>query len=52
MENIDGALAFRATLDIDDFNVSAQAMENRIKALRMVSNPLLRGLENISHTIW
>lgn len=31
MENIDGALAFRATLDIDDFNVSAQAMENRIK---------------------
>ena len=29
--NIDGALAFRATLDIDDFNVSAQAMENRIK---------------------
>ena len=31
MENIDGALAFRATLDIDDFNVSAQAMGNRIK---------------------
>lgn len=31
MENIDGALAFRATLDIDDFNVSAQAMENRIR---------------------
>lgn len=31
MENIDGALSFRATLDIDDFNVSAQAMENRIK---------------------
>lgn len=31
MENIDGALAFRATLNIDDFNVSAQAMENRIK---------------------
>lgn len=31
MENIDGALAFRATLDIDDFNVSAQAMEARIR---------------------
>lgn len=31
MENIDGALAFRATMNIDDFNVSAQAMENRIK---------------------
>lgn len=31
MENIDGALAFRATLDIDDFDVSAEAMERRIK---------------------
>ncbi|MBD5229654.1 MAG: tape measure protein [Bacteroidales bacterium] len=31
MENTDGALHFRATLDIDDFNVSAQAMENRIR---------------------
>lgn len=31
MENIDGALAFRATLDIDDFKVSAQAMESSIR---------------------
>ncbi len=34
-ENIDGALGFRATLNIDDFNVSAEAMERRI---RNVSN--------------
>lgn len=31
MQNIDGALAYVATLDIDDFNVSAQAMERSIK---------------------
>ena len=31
MDNIDGALAFKATLDIDDFKVSSQAMEQRIK---------------------
>lgn len=31
MDNINGALGFRATLDIDDFNVSAQAMERRIR---------------------
>lgn len=31
MENQNGALGFRATLDIDDFNVSAQAMEKHIK---------------------
>ena len=30
MENIDGALAFKATLDINDFNVSSEAMERRI----------------------
>lgn len=35
MENVNGALAFRATLDIGDFNVSAQAMERHI---RQVSN--------------
>lgn len=34
-EIIDGGLGFRATLDIDDFNVSAEAMERRI---RTVSN--------------
>lgn len=31
MENIGGGLAFKATIDIDDFNVSAQAMERHIK---------------------
>lgn len=31
MENIGGGLAFKAILDIDDFNVSAQAMERHIK---------------------
>ena len=31
MENIGGGLAFKATLDIDDFNMSAQAMERHIK---------------------
>ena len=30
-ENRDGGLAFKATLDIDDFNVSAEAMERRIR---------------------
>lgn len=29
-ENIDGALAFKATLDINDFDVSSEAMERRI----------------------
>lgn len=31
MENIGGSLGFRATLNIDDFNVSASAMERQIK---------------------
>lgn len=31
MENLDGGLGFRATLNIDDFTVSAQAMERQIK---------------------
>lgn len=31
MENLGGALGFRATLDIDDFNVSAHAMERQIR---------------------
>lgn len=31
MENLNGALAFKGTLDIDDFEVSAQAMEKRIQ---------------------
>lgn len=31
MENLGGALGFRATLNIDDFNVSAQSMERQIR---------------------
>lgn len=31
MDNINGALAFKATLDIDNFNISAQAMERNIR---------------------
>ena len=31
MENIGGALGFAATLDIDDFNVSAEAMDRHIR---------------------
>ena len=31
MENINGALAFQASLDINDFNVSADAMEQHIR---------------------
>ena len=31
MENINGGLGFAATLDIDDFNVSADAMEQHIR---------------------
>lgn len=31
MENLGGSLGFKATLDIDDFNVSADAMERHIK---------------------
>lgn len=34
MDNLNGALAFKGTLDIDDFNVSAQAMERRIQQVR------------------
>ena len=40
MENIGGGLGFGATLDIDDFNVSAQAMERRIKI--SPTRPLMR----------
>ena len=31
-ENRNGGLAFKATLDIDDFNASAEAMERRIRS--------------------
>lgn len=31
MNSVDGALAFKATLDIDQFNVSAQAMQRNIR---------------------
>lgn len=33
MENLDGSLGFKATLDIDDFNVSSDAIEKRIKKI-------------------
>lgn len=36
MENINGALAFQASLDINDFNVSADAMEQHVR--RVSSN--------------
>lgn len=47
MENIDGALAFRATLDIDDFNVSAQAMENRIKGFSSSAIDKVESVEDV-----
>ena len=31
MENINGALAFHASLDINEYNVSADAMEQHIR---------------------
>ena len=31
MQNINGGLGFAATLDIDDFNVSADAMERHVR---------------------
>ena len=40
MENIGGGLGFAATLDIDDFNVSAEAMDRHF---RQVSTNILPG---------
>ena len=44
MENVDGALGFRASIDIKDFEVSAEAMENHIKH---VSNTAINEGENM-----
>lgn len=48
MNNIDGALAFKATLDIDQFNVSAQAMERNI---RRVSDTAVSESEDMEQSI-
>lgn len=46
MENIGGGLGFKATLDIDDFNVSAQAMERRIKDFSNTAVDEVGGVED------
>lgn len=48
MDNLDGSLAFKATLDINDFNVSAQAMEQQI---RKVSTTAMTEAENMDESI-
>ena len=48
MDNINGSLGFRASLDIDDFNVSAQAMERRI---REVSNTVVSEADAMDNSI-
>lgn len=47
-ENIGGGLAFQATLDIDDFKVSADAMERRI---RNVSTTAVQESEKMEQSI-
>ena len=48
MENINGALGFAATLDIDDFNVSAEAMDRHI---RQVSTNIKMEAEDMEQSI-
>ena len=48
MENINGALGFAATLDIDDFNVSAEAMDRHI---RQVSTNIQMEAEDMEQSI-
>lgn len=48
MENINGALAYVATLDIDDFNVSAEAMDRHI---RKVSTNIQMEAEDMEQSI-
>lgn len=48
MDNVNGALAFKATLDINDFNVSAQAMERNI---RQVSSTAVSESERMDNSI-
>lgn len=46
MENINGGLGFKATLDIDDFKVSAKAMERHIKDFSNSAQQDVDGLED------
>lgn len=46
MENLGGALGFRATLNIDDFNVSAQSMERQIKNFSNTAVDEVQGVED------
>lgn len=46
MENLDGALGFKSTLDIDDFSVSAQAMEKQIRHTSTVAQAETADMEN------
>ena len=48
MENINGALAYVATLDIDDFNVSADAMDRHI---RQVSTNIQMEAEDMEQSL-
>lgn len=48
MENIGGSLGFRATLDIDDFTVSAHAMERQIKDF---SNSAISEVDEVEDSI-
>lgn len=46
MENLNGALGFKATLDIDNFSVSAQAMENQIRHVSSTTQAEAADMEN------
>lgn len=46
MDNIGGALGFQATLDIDKFTVSAQAMENQIKHVSSTAQAEVDDMDN------
>lgn len=46
MENLGGALGFRATLNIDDFNVSAQSMERQIRNFSNTAVDEVQGVED------
>jgi len=46
MDNLNGGLGFKATLDIDDFNVSAQAMEKQIRNVSRTSQAEFEDMDN------
>lgn len=46
MENLGGALGFKATLNIDDFNVSALAMERQIRDFSHTAVEEVQGVED------